>query len=61
VNENVDSGPLTGIFIRDAIAGVRNGFAGLPGIADLHRSMQVVDAAYASAYGKRAAATSIAW
>lgn len=61
VNENVDSGPLTGIFIRDAIAGVRNGFAGLPGIADLHRSMQVVDAAYASAYGKRAAATSIDW
>jgi predicted dehydrogenase len=61
VNENVDSGPLTGIFMRAAIAGVRDGFPGLPGIADLHRSMQVVDAAYASAYGERAAATTIAW
>ncbi len=61
INENVDSGPLTEIFIRDAIAGLSSGFAGLPGIADLHRSMQVVDAAYASAYGKRAAATTIAW
>ncbi len=59
--ENVDSGPLTGVFIRAAIAGFRTGFPGLPGIADLHRSMQVVDAAYASAYGKRAAATTIAW
>jgi predicted dehydrogenase len=61
VNENVDSGPLTGMFIRAAIAGVRNRFAGLPGIADMHRAMQVVDAAYASAYGERAAATTIAW
>jgi predicted dehydrogenase len=61
VKENVDSGPLTGVFISAAIAGVRNGFPGLPGIADMHRAMQVVDAAYASAYGKRAAATTIAW
>lgn len=59
--ESVDSGPLTGVFIRAAIAGFRTGFPGLPGIADLHRSMQVVDAAYASAYGERAVATTIAW
>jgi predicted dehydrogenase len=61
INENVDSGPLTGLFIRTAIAGFANGFAGFPGIADLHRSMQVVDAAYASAYEKRAVTTTIDW
>jgi predicted dehydrogenase len=61
INENVDSGPLTGLFIRTAIAGVRTGFAGLPGIADMHRAMQVVDAAYASAYEKRAVPATISW
>jgi predicted dehydrogenase len=61
VKENVDSGPLTGIFIRDAIAGIRSGFAGLPGIDALHRSMQVIDAAYASARDRRAVTTAIAW
>jgi predicted dehydrogenase len=61
INDNVDSGPLTGIFIRDAIAGIRNGFMGLPGIAALHRSMQVVDAAHASVTEKRAVTTVIAW
>ncbi|MFC9763960.1 Gfo/Idh/MocA family protein [Rhodococcus jostii] len=49
VNENVDAGPLTTIFIESAVAGVRSGFDGLAGIADLHRTMQIVDAAYASA------------
>jgi predicted dehydrogenase len=61
VNENVDSGPLTGLFMRTAIAGFRTGFPGLPGIADMHRAMQVVDAAYASAYEKRAVPATIAW
>jgi len=46
---NVDSGPLTTVFIEAAVAGVLNGFPGLAGIADLHRTMQVVDAAYQSA------------
>jgi hypothetical protein len=59
--ENVDSDPLPGIFIRAAIAGLRNGFAGLPDVGDLHRSMQVVDAAYASAYENRAVTTTIDW
>lgn len=48
-NTNVDSGPLTKIFIEAAVAGVSNGFPGLAGIADLHRTVQVVDAAYQSA------------
>lgn len=48
-NTNVDSGPLTTLFIEAAVAGVKNGFQGLAGIADLHRTMQVVDAAYQSA------------
>ena len=61
VNDNVDSGPLTGIFIRDAIAGISDGFTGLPGIAEMHRAMEVVDAAYESAYNKRAVTTSISW
>jgi len=61
VNDNVDSGPLTSIFMRDAIAGIRNGFVGLAGVADLHRSMQVVDAAYASAFEKRAVDVTIDW
>jgi predicted dehydrogenase len=61
VKEDVDSGPLTGIFMRAAIAGVRTGFPGLPGVDAMHRSMQVVDAAYASAYEKRSATTIIAW
>jgi predicted dehydrogenase len=61
VNENVDSGPLTGIFIRDAIAGIANGFDGLPGIAEMHRAMEVVDAAYDSAYNKRAVTAAISW
>ncbi|WP_213765588.1 Gfo/Idh/MocA family oxidoreductase [Caballeronia sp. dw_19] len=49
VNANVDSGPLTSIFMAAAIAGIANRFEGLAGIADLHRTMQVVDAAYESA------------
>jgi predicted dehydrogenase len=61
VNDNVDSGPLSKIFIRDAIAGISTGFAGLPGIGDLHRTMQVVDAAYDSAYNKRAVTATIVW
>lgn len=61
INEDVDSGPLTGIFIRDAIAGIRSGFAGLPDVDALHRSMQVVDAAYASVAQQRAITTTIAW
>ena len=61
VNDNVDSGPLTGIFIRDAIAGLRDGFAGLAGVADLHRSMQVVSAAYESAKSGRAVSVQIDW
>jgi predicted dehydrogenase len=61
VNENVDSGPLTGLFMRRAIAGFGTGFPGLPGIADMHRAMQVVDAAYASAHEKRAVSATIAW
>ncbi|EIC83094.1 Gfo/Idh/MocA family protein [Serratia sp. M24T3] len=48
-NNNVDSGPLTTIFIEAAVAGVLNGFSGLAGIADLHQTIQVVDAAYKSA------------
>ncbi|MBS0320021.1 MAG: Gfo/Idh/MocA family oxidoreductase [Proteobacteria bacterium] len=61
IHDNVDSGPLTGIFIRDAIAGLRNGFAGMAGIDALHRAMQVVDAAHTSAAEGRAVTTSIAW
>jgi predicted dehydrogenase len=61
VNQNVDSGPLTGIWIDDALAGLKAGFPGLPGIADLHRTMQVVDAAYESAGSGKAVTTSIAW
>ena len=61
VNGNVDSGPLSKIFIRDAIAGIPAGFAGLPGIGDLHRTMQVVDAAYDSVYNKRSVTATIAW
>jgi hypothetical protein len=60
-NENVDSGPLTGIFIHEAVTTIRTGFPGLPGIADLHRSMQVVDAAQESARTGQAVTTSIAW
>lgn len=48
-NTDVDSGRLTTIFIDDAVASVLTGFKGLAGIADLHRTMQVVDAAYESA------------
>lgn len=61
VKEDVDSGPLTGIFIRNAIAGIRSGFPGLPRVDALHRSMQVVDAAYASAREGRAVVTPIDW
>jgi predicted dehydrogenase len=60
-SENVDSGPLTGIFIHAAVTGITTGFPGLPGIADLHRAMQVVDAAYESAYSGKSVTTSIAW
>ncbi|HEY1921021.1 MAG TPA: Gfo/Idh/MocA family oxidoreductase [Streptosporangiaceae bacterium] len=60
-NENVDSGPLTGIFIHDAVAGLRTGFPSLPGVADLHRSMQVVDAAYQSATTGQAVTAGITW
>jgi predicted dehydrogenase len=61
VNENVDSGPLTGIFIHEAVTGVKAGFPGLPGIADLHRAMQVVDAAYESAYTGKSVTAAISW
>jgi predicted dehydrogenase len=61
VNDNVDSGPLSKIFIGDAIAGISSGFAGLPGIGDLHRTMQVVDAAYDSVYNGTAVTATIAW
>jgi predicted dehydrogenase len=58
---NVDSGPLTGIFIHDAVTGIKAGFPGLPGIADLHRAMQVVDAAYESARTGQSVTASITW
>ena len=57
----MDSGPLTGIFIHDAVTTIMTGFPGLPGIAELHRSMQVVDAAYESARTGKAVTASIAW
>jgi predicted dehydrogenase len=60
-NENVDSGPLTGVFIHEAVTTIRTGFPRLPGIAELHRSMQVVDAAQESARTGQAVTTSIAW
>lgn len=59
--ENVDSGPLTGIFIHDAVTTIKTGFPGLPGIADLHRAMQVVDAAHESARTGQGVTTSITW
>jgi hypothetical protein len=40
---------------------IMTGFPGLPGIAELHRSMQVVDAAYESARTGKAVTASIAW
>jgi predicted dehydrogenase len=61
INTNIGSGPLTSIFMREAIASISTGFAGLPGIGDLHRTMQVVDAAYDSAYNKRAVTATITW
>ena len=61
INENVDSGPLTSVYMRAAISGIASGFAGLPGIAELHRAMQVVDAAYASASENRAVSVDVAW
>ena len=61
INVNIGSGPLTSIFMREAIAGIRTGFSGLAGIGDLHRTMQVVDAAYDSAYNKRSVTATISW
>jgi predicted dehydrogenase len=61
VNDNVDSGPLTGIFMRSAVDGARTGFPGLATVADLHRTMQVVDAAYESAREERVVETAITW
>lgn len=59
--DNVDSGPLTTLFIDAAIDSVLTGFEGLPTVADLHRTMQVVDAAYRSAREGTAVTVDIAW
>jgi predicted dehydrogenase len=58
---NVDSGPLTKLLIEAAIDSVRTGFDGLPDISDLHRTVQVVDAAYHSARTGQAVDVEIAW
>ncbi len=59
--EDITSGPLTRPWISSCLAGVANGFEGLPGIADLRRTMQVVDAAYASAGSGTAVRAAIDW
>jgi predicted dehydrogenase len=61
VKEDVDSGPLTLLYMKAAIAGLREGFKDLPQIDQLHRAMQVVTAAYRSAKEGAAVTVTIAW
>ncbi len=61
VTENVDSGPLTLLYMEAAVAGFANGFKDLPHIDQLHRAMQIVDAAYRSAREGVAVTVDIAW